>query len=162
MTYPAARYHGATGEPTATIRRTGAAADLTWPNGTTAEFLASSATTDGLFGLYRWTMPAGASGAVPHFHRTLAESFYVLLGSVTIFDGRAWVDARPGDFVHVPPGGLHGFRNDAAAHAQMLIHFAPGAPREAYFEGLVRWSVEGRPGDEEASDFLRAHDNNNV
>ena len=36
-----------------------------------------------------------------------------------------------------PPGGLHGFRNESGA-ASMLLHFAPGAPREAYFEGLAR------------------------
>jgi uncharacterized RmlC-like cupin family protein len=89
----------------------------------------------------------------------MAESFYILLGNVRIFDGHDWVDVEPGDFVHVPPGGLHGFRNDSDAPARMLIHFAPGAPREAYFEGLVRWSLEGRPGQDEADAFLRAHDN---
>ena len=78
----------------------------------------------------------------------MAESFYVLLGTVKIFDGRVWLDAGPGDFVHVPPGGLHGFRNDSDARASMLIHFAPGAPREAYFEGLARWATEGRPSQE--------------
>ncbi len=159
MTYPAVRYRGTSGEITARIRRAQLSPDLTWPNGTTAEFLAGGAATDGLFGLYRWTMPARIPGAAPHFHRTLAESFYVLGGRVTIFDGRDWVDARVGDFVHVPPGGVHGFRNDTAAVARMLIHFAPGAPREAYFEGLVRWSREGRPSPEEVDAFLREHDN---
>lgn len=162
MTYPAPRYLGDDGEPTATLRRTGTPPDLTWANGTTAEFLATGAATDGLFGLYRWTMPAASGGAGAHFHRTIAESFYVLLGTVTIFDGRAWVEAHPGDFVHVPPGGLHGFRNASDAVAQMLIHFAPGAPREAYFEGLVRWSHEGRPTEDVANAFFREHDNNYV
>ena len=41
----------------------------------------------------------------------------------------------------------------------MLIHFAPGAPREGYFEGLARWATEGRPDEDEADAFYRAHDN---
>jgi hypothetical protein len=42
----------------------------------------------------------------------------------------------------------------------MLILFAPGAPREAYLEGLVELS-EGRwkPTHEEFQAFLEEHDN---
>jgi len=162
MTYPAALYPGEGGEPTATVRRDDTPPDLTWANGNTTDYLATGASTGGLFGLYRWNMSPAESGAGPHFHRTIAESFYVLLGTVKIFDGRAWVDARPGDFVHVPPGGIHGFRNESGEIARMLIHFAPGAPRGAYFEGLVRWGFEGRPGDDEADAFFREHDNNYI
>ena len=42
-----------------------------------------------------------------------------------------------GDFLYVPPGGVHGFRNKADEPASMLMLFAPGAPREHYFEGLA-------------------------
>jgi oxalate decarboxylase/phosphoglucose isomerase-like protein (cupin superfamily) len=104
-------------------------------------------------------MTPKAGGPDAHFHRTMAESFYVILGTVKIFDGHEWLDAQPGDFVHVPPGGLHGFRNDSAAPASMLIHFAPGAPREAYFEGLARWATGGRPSEEDVEAFYREHDN---
>ena len=99
------------------------------------------------------------SGPGPHFHRTLAESFYVLVGTIRIYDGTRWVDTEPGDFVHVPPGGLHGFRNESGEPASMLIHFAPGAPREGYFEGLAEWSVKGRPSEAEVEEFYRFHDN---
>lgn len=44
----------------------------------------------------------------------------------------------------VPPGGLHGFRNESGARASMLLHFAPGAPREPYFEGLNRLAAGER------------------
>ena len=40
-----------------------------------------------------------------------------------------------------------------------LIRFAPGAPREAYFEGLAAWAKRGRPRDEAAAEFYRRHDN---
>ena len=88
--------------------------------------------------------------------RTMFESFFVLSGTVRIFDGSEWIDAGPGDFVHVPPGGIHAFRNESGAPASMLIHFAPGAPREAYFEGLNRLEEMSEG---ERSDFFVAHDN---
>ena len=98
--------------------------------------LATGASTGGLFGLYRWEFSGAVSGPGPHFHKTMTESFYILTGSVSIYDGRDWRTAEPGDFLHVPAGGSHGFRNESGEEASMLLHFAPGAPREAYFEGL--------------------------
>ena len=111
-------------------------------------------------GLYRWVMGPGRSGPDPHFHRSITESFFVLTGSVRLHDGRGWRDAGPGDFMHVPPGGVHGFRNESGEPASLLILFAPGAPREAYFEGLVAMA-EGRwnPSHEELQAFLEEHDN---
>jgi mannose-6-phosphate isomerase-like protein (cupin superfamily) len=159
MSYPEPRYHGDRGEASATFRAAGAPPDLTYASGVTCDYLATGASTGGLFGLYRWNMTAEPSGPGPHFHRTLAESFYVLVGQVRIYDGREWVDAKPGDFVHVPPGGIHGFRNESGEPASMLIHFAPGAPREGYFEGLARFAVEGRPDKEALDRFYAAHDN---
>jgi oxalate decarboxylase/phosphoglucose isomerase-like protein (cupin superfamily) len=75
---------------------------------------------------------------------------------VRIYDGERWLDASPGDFVHVPEGGIHGFRNESGEPASMLIHFAPGAPREAYFEGTV--AVPGMTAEERAAFYL-LHDN---
>jgi mannose-6-phosphate isomerase-like protein (cupin superfamily) len=159
MRYPEPRYLGGTGEVSAVYRPTSTPPNITYANGSTADYLATGAATDGLFGLYRWNMGPEPSGPGPHFHHTMAESFYVLLGSVRIYDGARWRDAEPGDFVHVPPGGIHGFRNESGAPTSMLIHFAPGAPREGYFEGLANWSVAGRPSDAEAEAFYQAHDN---
>ena len=89
----------------------------------------------------------------------MTESFYVLVGRITIFDGTAWRECEPGDFVHVPIGGIHGFRNDSGAFASMLIHFSPGAPREAYFEGNARFAAEGRPSEDVMAAFYAEHDN---
>ncbi len=96
------------------------------------------------------------SGPSPHFHRSFAESFYVLSGEVRIFDGERWVDARTGDYVHAPPGAIHGFRNESGLDASMLILFAPGAPREPYFEGLTKLSEMGTV---QQADFMDYHDN---
>jgi mannose-6-phosphate isomerase-like protein (cupin superfamily) len=160
MTYPNAAYLGDGGELSAPFRQAGQAPDVTYSTtGNTVHYLATGATTGGLFGLYRWEMGPEPSGPGPHFHRAIAESFFVLSGAIRIFDGRSWVDTAPGDFVHVPIGGIHGFRNESGDPASMLIHFAPGAPREGYFEGLERFAVEGRPSEEEMAEFYRFHDN---
>ena len=160
MSYPPELYHGESGEVTATFRPVSAPPDLVYPgSGNTVDYLATGASTGGLFGLYRWSMTAGKSGPGPHFHRTLAESFYILTGTIQVYDGNGWRDAEPGDWVHVPPGGLHGFRNESGAPASMLIHFAPGAPREGYFEGLAKFATEGRPDAEALARFSAEHDN---
>jgi mannose-6-phosphate isomerase-like protein (cupin superfamily) len=158
MSYPEPRYHGA-GEASATYRPADHAPELTYPNGNTAHYLATGASTDGLFGLYRWEMGPAPSGPGPHFHRSIAESFYVLTGTVRIYDGARWIDTVPGDFIHVPAGGIHGFRNESGEPASMLLHFAPGAPREGYFEGLAEFAVSGQPGADELAAFYLRHDN---
>ena len=155
MTYPPPTYHGDTGELTATYRRPDAVPELIYPSGNTVHYLATGASTNGQFGLYRWDMGSEPSGPAAHFHRSISESFYILSGTVRIYDGRRWIDMTPGDFVHVPEGGVHAFRNESGAPASMLLHFAPGAPREGYFEGLL--TLAGKS-DEEKAEFFREHD----
>ncbi len=41
----------------------------------------------------------------------------------------------------------------------MLLHSAPRALREGYFEGLAHWGRTGRPSDEDAAAFHLGHDN---
>jgi mannose-6-phosphate isomerase-like protein (cupin superfamily) len=158
MSYPPPQ-HFANGEATARFRPADTPPELPRPGGA-ASFLATGASTGGKFGLYRWDMGPQPAGADAHFHRTFTESFFVLSGQVRLYDGKTWFDAHPGDFDFVPEGGLHGFRNESGEPASLLILFAPGAPREAYFEGLVELA-EGRwkPSEEELKAFFVEHDN---
>jgi len=156
MTYPQPRYLGLEGEISATHRVADHEPELTYPTGNTVHYLATGASTNGQFGLYRWDMGPEPSGPGPHFHRSISESFFILSGTVRIYDGTRWIDTAPGDFVHVPEGGIHAFRNESGGPASMLLHFAPGAPREGYFEGLL--DLAGASEEERATFFLR-HDN---
>ena len=159
MSYPEPKYFGTSGEVTSSYRPVSTPPDLPRPGGA-ASYLATGGTTDGRFGLYRWDMGPEPAGADAHFHRTISESFFVLSGTVQLYDGKSWFDGHPGDFDYVPEGGLHGFRNESGEPASLLILFAPGAPREAYFEGLVEMA-EGRwtPTHEELLAFFEEHDN---
>jgi mannose-6-phosphate isomerase-like protein (cupin superfamily) len=159
MSYPPELYHRDEGEATAWIRRDDAPADLTYANGGTVDYLARGDATGGLYGLYRWNFSGPVSGPDPHFHKTISESFYVLSGTVMFYDGHAWVEGRAGDFVHVPPGGLHGFKNRSGEPASMLLHFAPGAPREPYFETLKAVGEGLEMTADERDAFMAAHDN---
>ena len=153
--YPPDRYRGTAGEVSARVRPNDTDPDIRFGSGT-CEYLATGDTTGTTFGLYRWTFGPDQSGPGPHFHRAITESFYVLEGTVTIYDGTAWVKCHAGDFAHVPAGGIHGFRNEDGA-AKMLLHFAPGAPREAYFEGLAQGI--GDLDEDGYATFMREHDN---
>jgi mannose-6-phosphate isomerase-like protein (cupin superfamily) len=156
--YPPPKYDGEPGLVNARLRRADTAFDVRNKNGVTADYLATGASTNGCFGLYRWNMSAVRSGPDPHFHRSISESFFVISGSIKLFDGREWIDGRPGDFLFVPEGGIHGFRNESGEDASMLILFAPGAPREDYFETLARVSMGESMTDEERTAFMLRHD----
>ena len=157
MSYPEPVYLGEPGLANATLRPAGNAPDVRYPSGGTAHYLATGALTSGQFGLYRWEMAATPGGPGPHFHRTISESFFVLAGTVQLFDGIRWTAATAGDYLFVPEGGIHAFRNDDGP-ASMLILFAPGAPREDYFETLARVSEGLVMSEEEKAAFYLRHD----
>ena len=153
------RYTGKTGEVSATFRRAGQPAELDYRSGNAVHYLATGATTEGRFGLYRWDFSTQPSGPSPHFHRTISESFFILSGTVRLYDGKDWVDATAGDFSYVPEGGIHAFRNESGKEASMLILFAPGAPREEYFETLARFAGNPDVTEAERAEIALRHDN---
>jgi mannose-6-phosphate isomerase-like protein (cupin superfamily) len=158
VSYPEPRYFGESGEVSARLRPDGTEPETASPGGTRTHYLATGASTNGQFGLYRWEMGPKPSGPDPHFHRTISESFYILDGTVSLYNGTKWIDANPGDFLYVPEGGIHGFRNDSGAPASMLLLFAPGAPREDYFETLADAARREAMDAGERTAFMLRHD----
>jgi len=158
LSYPPPRYTGAAGEASAWLRPAGTPPDLGGPPRNATYYLATGASTDGAYGLYRWDMGAAPTGPSPHFHRSITESFFVLDGSVRLHDGTAWRDAGAGDFLHVPQGGIHGFRNESGEPASMLILFTPGAPREDYFETLADAARREGMSEQDWTEFYLRHD----
>jgi quercetin dioxygenase-like cupin family protein len=137
-------YEGALGEVSATGVSQAEMRTLSMKSGTVARFVATGSSTQGDFGLYRWEMPANTGGATGHFHRGFSESFYVLGGNPSFFDGATWTEASPGFFLYVPRGGIHGFKNDSPTPAAFPILFSPGLAREGYFEALEEIGRTGR------------------
>jgi quercetin dioxygenase-like cupin family protein len=151
-------YLGDAGEINATYRPIGDVEALQRPKVTNA-FVATGSVTRGQFGLFQYTMGPQAGGPAAHFHKTFSESFYVVSGTVRLFNGERWVDATAGDFLYVAEGGIHAFGNESDEAAQMLILFAPAPPRENYFRELAERIDSGRPmSGEEYTEFLARHD----
>ncbi|CAJ1509064.1 cupin domain-containing protein [[Mycobacterium] burgundiense] len=154
--YPPARYTKAEPEVSAWVRRADQPADYESFGLVQYHYLANQQQTDGDYGLFRVEIAANGGGPGPHYHRAMSEAFFVLSGSVQIYDGTDWTAANPNDFLYVPPGGIHGFRNESDTPASMLMLFAPGAPREHYFEGLAQL---GELTDDERTQWFIDNDN---
>ena len=138
-------YSKGVGEVSARYRPAGEVPAVRYPSsGTHVVFTAPGSVTSGQYGLFEWNMTEARGGADPHFHKTFSESFYVMEGTVRLFNGETWIDAVQGDFLYVPHGGIHGFSNESGAPARMLILFAPAPPREEYFKELAAIRSSGR------------------
>ncbi|MDO6966011.1 cupin domain-containing protein [Rhizobium alvei] len=77
-------------------------------------------------------LTAPEAGPPPHT-QTDQEAFLVLEGQYEITIGDTVRKCVPGDFVHVPPGEMHTFRNIASTPSRMLLINFPGDLHEAFF-----------------------------
>jgi hypothetical protein len=79
-------------------------------------------------------MPGG--GPPPHLHHVEDESFYILEGSVTFQAGGQTIHAKPGDFLHIPHGTVHSFKNEGTVPARALVTISPAGPTgmQKFFE----------------------------
>lgn len=154
--YPPVRYTEDKPEVSAWLKRGDAPPDHDSFGLIQYHYLANEKATGGDYGLYRVDIAAKAGGPGPHFHRAMSEAFFVLSGTIELYDGTEWKTGGTGDFLYVPPGGVHGFRNVADAPTSILMLFAPGAPREHYFEGLAQL---GELTDDERREWFIQNDN---
>ena len=91
------------GEVTARFHPGGEQGSVTFgKSATVARFVAPGSATEGRFGMFEWNMQPHSGGPDAHFHKTFSESFYVMSGTVRLFNGEEWVNATMGDFLYVP------------------------------------------------------------
>jgi mannose-6-phosphate isomerase-like protein (cupin superfamily) len=152
--YPEPQYTGENGETNTQFRPAAKPPEVGLGPGSVLSYLATGGGTNREFGLYEVQLAPNA-GTTTHFHRAVSEAFYIVLGTLSIFDGADWLNAGPGDFLYVPIGSLHGFRNQSNEAVALLNLFVPGADREGYFEGLAGLALLS---DAERLAFFHAHD----
>ena len=112
-----------------------------WGPGDQLRFLATGEETGGAFFMAEaLVLPGG--GPPPHIHSREDESFYLLEGTLTVQVGDETLPASPGDFVYLPRGIVHSFRNTGKENARMLVTATP-AGLEKYFEEIFDPAVEG-------------------
>jgi quercetin dioxygenase-like cupin family protein len=106
---------------------------ILWGPGDSYTFLITGAESGGKYFVLDCLVGPGG-GPPPHLHQNEDESFYVLEGAFTVsINGEAKL-ASAGDFVYIPRGTLHGFKNDADGFARMLATFSPA--------GMEGWFLE--------------------
>jgi quercetin dioxygenase-like cupin family protein len=94
-------------------------------------------------GFIEASVPPGG-GPVAHAHVDEGEAFCVLEGELEFLTGDEKIAARSGDFLHVPPGIRHRFRNQGVHTAKLLFLFTPGGQEEVFIQGATNPSPAGR------------------
>ena len=94
-------------------------------------FLITGKDTGGAFFLAEMSVPPGG-GTPPHIHQREEESFNLLEGTLTVQVGKDTLTASPGDFVYLPRGIAHSFKNTGDVNAKALVLITP-AGLEGFF-----------------------------
>ena len=100
-------------------------------------FLVTGEESGGAYFAMEALVPPGG-GPPPHIHRREDETFYVIEGEVSFLLGDRVVTGGPGDFVNVPRGLVHRFRNEGSATARMILTFTPSGIERFFEETLER------------------------
>ena len=103
-----------------------------WGPGDMYKFLITGEQSDGAFFVMEALVPPGG-GPPPHIHRREDETFYILDGVCSIRVGENMLAASSGDFISIPRGTLHCFKNEGIRTMKMILTFVP-AGIEKYFE----------------------------
>lgn len=106
-----------------------------WGPGDRYTFLVTGAQSDGAYFVMEALVPP-EGGPPPHIHHREQESFYLLEGTLAIQMADTVVQASTGDFVHIPCGMVHSFRNTGTGTARMLLIFSPGGIEQFFEETL--------------------------
>lgn len=107
-----------------------------WGPGDHYTFLVTGKESGGAYFAMEAFVPPGG-GPPPHVHRREDETFYVVEGRIEFRLGDETIEAGPGDFVNVPRGTVHCFRNAGAETARMVLTFTPAGMERFFEETLV-------------------------
>jgi quercetin dioxygenase-like cupin family protein len=106
-----------------------------WGPGDHYTFLVTGAESGGAYFAMEALVPPGG-GPPPHIHTREDETFYLVQGRVEFRLGDRVVTAGPGDFVNVPRGTVHCFRNAGGETAKMVLTFTPAGMEHFFLETL--------------------------
>ena len=89
--------------------------------------------TGGAYSVFEDLIPPGA-GPVPHTHTREDETIFVLEGELRAWLGGKQYDVKAGDFVHMPRGVQHYFKNVSEKPTRLLLSYTPG--------GFEQWFLD--------------------
>jgi mannose-6-phosphate isomerase-like protein (cupin superfamily) len=102
-----------------------------------AIFKADGSETRERYSISEWWLDPKTKGPGAHSHPD-DDVFYVLEGTMTIFLGDHWVEAKKGAFVLAPGGMKHDFENRSSKRAGVLNVSVPGG-FEPHMVGIADW-----------------------
>jgi quercetin dioxygenase-like cupin family protein len=97
--------------------------------------------SNGSLGFVVASVPSG-NGPLAHIHAENDEAFFLLDGELEFLGGDKTFTASTGDFVFVPRGIRHRFRNTTSAGVKMAFLFTPGGQEEFF----LRYGDDPLPG----------------
>lgn len=127
-----------------------------WAMGIRVTVMVTAEETDGAYSVFEDIIPPGG-GPPPHTHSREDETIFVMQGELRAWLGGVRYDVKAGDFVHMPRGVQHYFKNVSDRPTKMLLTYTPGGFEE-WFE-IVGKPVEGdsmAPPELERADLQRA------
>lgn len=106
----------------------------TWMSGDVYRMMATHEETGGSLAVVEAVVPPG-SGPVAHAHPRADEAFFILEGELEFLNQDRLFTAAAGDFVFVPRGTRHRFKNVSDTTARMIFLFTPAGPERLFVEG---------------------------
>ena len=93
--------------------------------------IVSSNDTNGVYSMMHWIV-GPRTVAYPHVHDLYEETFYLLKGELEFQLGDESISLSERDFVRVPAGVRHGFRNQKDEEVDLLVSLSPGGMEEFF------------------------------
>jgi mannose-6-phosphate isomerase-like protein (cupin superfamily) len=111
------------------------------------DFYAVKATAEQTGGAYSITEIESFPGNGPpaHIHRKEDECFYVVEGAFSVILGDRIFDVADGDFVRIPKGTPHTYKNVGAVPGKMLVILSPGGLERMWAELGQSGSLDEQP-----------------
>jgi quercetin dioxygenase-like cupin family protein len=108
-------------------------------------FLLEAADTNGSVAMFEFTVPAGATVPVPHYHNAYDETIYGVEGVVTFTVEGKPVDIGPGETCFIPRGVVHGFNNLKQSGVKALAVITPALLSPDFFKEAAAIVNAGGP-----------------
>ncbi|WP_329530036.1 cupin domain-containing protein [Streptomyces sp. NBC_01450] len=115
-----------------------------WMSGDVYEIKATAESTNGAMGFIDCWVPPG-NGPVAHVHKSADEAFYLISGALEFLNGDQTFVANAGDFVFVPKGTRHRFRNITDEETHMVAFYTPGGGEALFLEAGDDPVPDGKP-----------------
>lgn len=104
-----------------------------WNSGDEYTIKVTADQTGGSLGFVVGSIPPGG-GPAAHAHSQEDEAFYLLSGELEFLNGDQIFTAEAGDFVFIPRGNRHRFKNIGTETCEMLFLFTPGGQEKFFLE----------------------------